>query len=102
MCNGANCMHKIEHGQTDLNRRTAQRNSLRLRAPFGNNYLVEPDDILDTKRALMALDYYRPVAGTEPAPSSTTTCSPGSNPSSATTASRSTASCARAAKPRRR
>lgn len=39
---------------------------LSLRAPFGSNYAVEPDDILDTKRALMALDYYYPVAGTEP------------------------------------
>ena len=68
MCNGANCMHKIEPAQsrTGLNQRRGERNSLRLRAPFGSNYLVEPDDILDIKRALMALDYYQPLSGTEP------------------------------------
>lgn len=69
MCNGANCMHKMKPAQTrsGLRQPTGQNQiSLRLRAPFGSNCLVEPDDILDTKLALMALDYYQPVAGTQP------------------------------------
>lgn len=46
MCNGANCMHKIKPAQSRTGLR--QPTGLRLRAPFGSNYLVEPDDILDT------------------------------------------------------
>jgi hypothetical protein len=57
-------MHKMKPAQTHSGLR--QPSGLRLRAPFGSNYLVEPDDILDTKRALMALDYYQPLHGTEP------------------------------------
>ncbi len=51
MCNGANCTHRTK---------------LNLRAALSPDHLAEPDDILDTKKTLMALGYYRPVDGTEP------------------------------------
>lgn len=51
MCNGANCRHRTK---------------LNLRAALSPDHLAEPDDILDTKKTLMALGYYRPVDGTEP------------------------------------
>lgn len=51
MCNGANCMHRTK---------------LNLRAALSPDHLAAPDDILDTKKTLMALGYYRPVDGTEP------------------------------------
>jgi hypothetical protein len=51
MRNGANCMHRTK---------------LTLRAALSPDHLAEPDDILDTKKTLMALGYYRPVDGAEP------------------------------------
>jgi hypothetical protein len=55
MCNGVNCMHKTTH-----------RAGLSLRAPLGPDHLVEPADILDTKKTLMTLGYYEPLDGAEP------------------------------------
>lgn len=55
MCNGVNCMHK-----------TRNRAGLSLRTPLGPDHVVEPEDILDTKKALMALGYYQPLDGAEP------------------------------------
>lgn len=51
MCNGANCMHK---------------SNLHLRAALSPDHLAEPDDILDTKKTLMALGYYSPLDGDPP------------------------------------
>ncbi len=55
MCNGVNCMH-----QTLFN------TGLSLRAPLSPDHVVEPADILDTKKALMTLGYYQPLDGAEP------------------------------------
>lgn len=38
---------------------------LNLRAALSPDHLAEPDDILDAKKTLMALDYYRPAEGAE-------------------------------------
>jgi len=51
MCNGANCMHKT---------------ALNLRAAVSPDHMVEPADILDTKKALMTLGYYQPLDGAQP------------------------------------
>ncbi len=51
MCNGVNCMHK---------------SNLHLRAALSPDHLAEPDDILDTKKTLMALGYYSPLDGDPP------------------------------------
>lgn len=40
--------------------------SLHLRAALSPDHLAEPDDILDTKKSLMALGYYRPLDGDPP------------------------------------
>ncbi len=42
------------------------RTKLTLRAALSPDHLAEPDDILDTKKTLMALGYYRPVDDSEP------------------------------------
>lgn len=55
MCNGVNCMHKTTRGVR-----------LSLRAPLGPDHLVEPADIVDTKKSLMALGYYAPLESGEP------------------------------------
>lgn len=50
---------------------TAQMSTRRvfaLRAPLGPDHVVEPDDILDAKRALGRLGYYRPAEGSAPGP----------------------------------
>lgn len=39
---------------------------LNLRAALSPDHLAEPDDILDTKKTLMALGYYAPLDGAEP------------------------------------
>ncbi|MEK9968894.1 MAG: peptidoglycan-binding domain-containing protein [Ferrovibrio sp.] len=39
---------------------------LHLRAALSPDHLAEPDDILDTKKILMALGYYRPLDGDQP------------------------------------
>lgn len=69
MCNGANCMHRTK---------------LNLRAALSPAHLAEPDDILDTKKTLMALGYYRPVDGAEPGAWVDSDRSPASGNSSAT------------------
>lgn len=51
MCNGANCMHKT---------------TLNLRSAVSPDHMVEPADILDTKKTLMTLGYYEPFDGAEP------------------------------------
>jgi len=51
MCNGVDCMHKTK---------------LHLRAALSPDHLAEPDDILDTKKTLMALGYYQPLDGDQP------------------------------------
>lgn len=42
------------------------RSKLHLRAALSPDHLAEPDDILDTKKTLMALGYYRPLDGDPP------------------------------------
>lgn len=56
MCNGANCTHKT----------VPMRQGLLLRTPLGPDYLAEPEDILDTKQALITLGYYQPLDGGKP------------------------------------
>lgn len=56
MCNGANCTHKTR----------PMARGLMLRTPLGPDYLAEPEDILDAKRALIDLGYYQPLGGEKP------------------------------------